>query len=99
AVKAADDQPMDPQRWEQELLFYVEKIDINEEKVRLKAHIQHFREALAAGEGRKLGFLAQELGREINTLGNKAHHIGMQREVVQMKEELEKIKEQVLNVL
>jgi len=99
AVKAADDQPMDPQRWEQELLFYVEKIDINEEKVRLKAHIQHFREALAAGEGRKLGFLAQELGREINTLGNKAHHVGMQRQVVQMKEELEKIKEQVLNVL
>lgn len=99
AVKAADDQPMDLQRWEQELLFYVEKIDINEEKVRLKAHIQHFREALAAGEGRKLGFLAQELGREINTLGNKAHHVGMQRQVVQMKEELEKIKEQVLNVL
>ena len=99
AVKAADDQPMDMQRWEQELLFYVEKIDINEEKVRLKAHIQHFREALASGEGRKLGFLAQELGREINTLGNKAHHVGMQRQVVQMKEELEKIKEQVLNVL
>lgn len=99
AVKAADDQPMDPQRWEQELLFYVEKIDINEEKVRLKAHIKHFHEALSAGEGRKLGFLAQELGREINTLGNKAHHVGMQRQVVQMKEDLEKIKEQVLNVL
>ena len=74
-------------------------VDINEEKVRLKAHIKHFHEALSAGEGRKLGFLAQELGREINTLGNKAHHVGMQRQVVQMKEELEKIKEQVLNVL
>jgi uncharacterized protein (TIGR00255 family) len=85
-------------RYEQELVHYVEKLDINEEKVRLQAHLNYFRETLAEGQGRKLGFISQEMGREINTLGSKANHAELQKLVVGMKEDLEKIKEQVLNV-
>jgi uncharacterized protein (TIGR00255 family) len=74
-------------------------LDVNEEKVRLQAHLTHFLEAMQEGQGRKLGFISQEIGREVNTLGSKSNHAAMQRVVVQMKEELEKIKEQSLNVL
>ena len=92
---------LDRNRFEQELIFYIEKFDINEEKVRLNKHIAYFREVLELNEpgGKKLGFIAQEMGREINTIGSKANHAGLQRLVVQMKEELEKIKEQLLNIL
>lgn len=90
-------------RLEQELIFYVEKLDITEEKVRLKANCQYYLEILAEAEkelkGKKLGFISQEIGREINTLGSKANDSDIQRIVVQMKDELEKIKEQTLNVL
>ena len=92
---------VDKNRLEQEMIFYIEKLDVTEEKVRLTNHCQYFRE-VAAGEeapGRKLGFIAQEMGREINTLGSKSNDSQMQRLVVQMKDELEKIKEQVLNLL
>ena len=91
----------DQERLEQELIFYMEKLDINEEKVRLRQHCNHFRGTLEHEEypGRKLGFIAQEMGREINTLGSKANHAGIQRIVVMMKDELEKIKEQSLNIL
>jgi uncharacterized protein (TIGR00255 family) len=91
----------DESRLEQELIFYMEKFDINEEKVRLSAHISYFREIATKEQlnGRKLNFVTQEMGREINTLGSKANHADMQRCVVQMKDELEKIKEQLLNVL
>ena len=89
---------VNPERLEQELVLHLDKLDINEEKVRLAAHLDHFREAMTQAEGRKLGFIAQEIGREVNTLGSKANHAGMQREVVGMKEALDKIKEQVLNV-
>ncbi len=85
-------------RFEQELIYYVEKFDINEEKVRLQAHLKHFLDTLKDGSGRKLGFLAQEIGREVNTLGSKANHADLQSLVVSMKESLEKIKEQSLNV-
>jgi uncharacterized protein (TIGR00255 family) len=89
------------ERFEQELIYYIEKYDISEEKVRLKAHCDYFIETMDgnAGQGKKLGFISQEMGREINTLGSKANHAEMQKIVVQMKDELEKIKEQVLNVL
>lgn len=89
------------ERFEQELIYYIEKYDISEEKVRLKAHCEYFIETMngEAGQGKKLGFISQEMGREINTLGSKANHAEMQKVVVQMKDELEKIKEQVLNVL
>ena len=93
--------PVDANRLEQEMIFYVEKLDITEEKVRLANHCRYFRE-VAAGEeapGRKLGFIGQEIGREINTLGSKANDASMQRIVVGMKDELEKIKEQLLNIL
>ncbi|WP_116790316.1 YicC/YloC family endoribonuclease [Flavobacterium psychrotrophum] len=92
---------VDENRFEQELIFYLEKMDITEEKVRLETHLNYFIETLAGTEanGRKLGFIGQEMGREINTMGSKANHSGMQKLVVQMKDELEKIKEQVLNVL
>ncbi|KAB2808626.1 YicC/YloC family endoribonuclease [Phaeocystidibacter luteus] len=92
---------VDENRFEQELVFYLEKYDVNEEKVRLAGHLDHFVESLAESgvHGRKLGFISQEIGREINTLGSKANHVEMQKLVVGMKEELEKIKEQVLNVL
>ena len=89
----------DTNRYEQELIYYLEKLDVNEEKVRLQAHLTHFLEAMQEGQGRKLGFIGQEIGREVNTLGSKSNHAAMQRVVVAMKEELEKIKEQSLNVL
>lgn len=92
---------VDENRFEQELIFYLEKYDITEEKVRLENHLNYFIETLAGNEanGRKLGFITQEMGREINTMGSKANHSEMQKLVVMMKDELEKIKEQVLNVL
>ena len=91
---------VDSNRLEQEMVFWVEKLDITEEKVRLSKHCDYFREACAEeGAGRKLGFIAQEMGREINTLGSKANDAEIQRIVVQMKDELEKIKEQLLNIL
>ncbi len=92
---------LDENRFEQELIFYLEKYDITEEKVRLENHLNYFIETLAGKEanGRKLGFITQEMGREINTMGSKSNHSQMQKFVVQMKDELEKIKEQVLNIL
>jgi len=92
---------LDKNRFEQELIYYMEKLDINEEKVRLANHCSYFTETMNEDEpsGRKLGFIAQEIGREINTLGSKANESNLQRIVVQMKDNLEKIKEQVLNVL
>ena len=92
---------IDENRFEQEVLFYVEKMDVSEERVRLRAHLALFNEILegAPGQGKKLGFVAQEIGREVNTLGSKANDAEIQRLVVGMKDDLEKIKEQVLNVL
>ena len=92
---------VDENRFEQELIFYLEKYDITEEKVRLENHLNYFIETLSGNEanGRKLGFITQEMGREINTMGSKSNHAEMQKLVVMMKDELEKIKEQVLNVL
>lgn len=92
---------LDENRFEQELIYYLEKYDITEEKVRLKNHLDYFTEALDSdnSNGKKLGFIAQEIGREINTVGSKSNFAPMQQLVVQMKDELEKIKEQVLNVL
>ena len=92
---------VDKNRFEQELIYYIEKLDINEEKVRLANHCSYFTETMNEDEpsGRKLGFIAQEIGREINTLGSKANESNLQRIVVQMKDNLEKVKEQVLNVL
>ena len=92
---------VDQNRLEQEMIFYIEKLDITEEKVRLKNHCRYFREVASSEEaaGRKLGFIAQEMGREINTLGSKANEANMQILVVKMKDELEQIKEQVLNIL
>ena len=93
-------------RLEQELIFYIEKLDVSEEKLRLSTHLNYFLETLGSptalplmGQGKKLGFIAQEIGREINTLGSKSNHAEMQKIVVRMKDELEQIKEQVLNVL
>jgi uncharacterized protein (TIGR00255 family) len=91
---------IDRNRFEQELIYYLEKLDITEEKVRLKQHCDYFRETVnEENPGRKIGFISQEMGREINTLGSKASDVNIQRLVVQMKDELEKIKEQVLNIL
>ena len=92
---------VDENRFEQELIFYLEKYDVTEEKVRLANHLKYFQETIDSNEanGRKLGFITQEIGREINTMGSKANHAGMQKLVVQMKDELEKMKEQVLNIL
>ncbi len=91
---------VDKNRFEQELIYYLEKLDVTEEKTRLRNHCAYFKEtAKEDGAGRKLGFIAQEMGREINTLGSKANDSNMQRIVVNMKDELEKIKEQLLNVL
>ena len=92
---------VDQNRFEQELIYYLEKYDITEEKVRLKNHINYFKNTLEnpVSNGKKLGFIAQEVGREINTIGSKANHAGLQKLVIQMKDELEKIKEQLLNVL
>ena len=91
----------DKNRLEQELIYYIEKLDINEEKQRLSNHLNYFRETMAngQGQGKKLGFIAQEMGREINTTGSKSNHAEMQNIVVRMKDELEQIKEQVLNVM
>jgi uncharacterized protein (TIGR00255 family) len=92
---------VDENRFEQELIYYLEKYDITEEKVRLKNHLDYFKETLGQDDsnGKKLGFISQEIGREINTVGSKANYAPMQQIVVQMKDELEKIKEQALNVL
>jgi len=92
---------VDENRFEQELVFYIEKFDITEEKVRLKNHLDYFNAALSSDDsnGKKLGFIGQEIGREINTIGSKSNYAPMQKLVVQMKDELEKIKEQLLNVL
>lgn len=94
-------QDYDKNRFEQEMIYYIEKLDINEEKNRLANHLKYFVSTMESGhgQGKKLGFIAQELGREINTLGSKSNHVEMQKIVVQMKDELEQIKEQVLNVL
>lgn len=91
----------DKSRLEQEMIFYIEKLDINEEKQRLAQHMNYFIETMngAPGQGKKLGFISQEMGREINTLGSKSNHAEMQKTVVKMKDELEQIKEQVLNVM
>lgn len=101
ALAAQPELRPDNDRLEQELIFYIEKLDITEEKVRLRNHCRYFYEICTGttASGRKLGFIAQEMGREINTLGSKANHAEMQKIVVLMKDELEKIKEQVLNVL
>lgn len=94
-------QDYDKNRFEQEMIYYIEKLDVNEEKNRLDNHLKYFINTLESGhgQGKKLGFIAQEMGREINTLGSKSNHADMQKLVVQMKDELEQIKEQVLNVL
>jgi uncharacterized protein (TIGR00255 family) len=92
---------VDANRFEQELIYYLEKYDITEEKVRLDNHLNYFETTLGSDDsnGKKLGFIAQEIGREINTIGSKSNYAPMQQIVVQMKDELEKIKEQMLNVL
>jgi len=92
---------IDENRFEQELIYYIEKLDVTEEKVRLENHLDYFLETMKAGKsvGKKLGFISQEIGREINTLGSKSYHVELQKIVVQMKDNLEKIKEQVLNTL
>lgn len=92
---------VDNNRLEQEMIFYIEKLDVNEEKQRLAQHLNYFMETMenGKGQGKKLGFISQEMGREINTLGSKSNHAEMQKIVVKMKDELEQIKEQVLNVM
>ena len=99
--ETVDRAALDEGRFEQEVLYYIEKMDVSEERTRLRAHIVYFRDIMNTGsaQGKKLGFVSQEMGREINTLGSKATDAELQRIVVQMKDELEKIKEQVLNVL
>jgi len=100
-LEATNREAIDQNRFEQELIYYIDKLDITEEKIRLKTHCEYFIETLknADANGKKLGFIAQEIGREVNTLGSKANDANMQKLVVGMKEELEKIKEQLLNVL
>lgn len=100
-LKTIPDVEYDKNRLEQELIYYIEKLDISEEKQRLANHLKYFRETMneAAGQGKKLGFIAQEMGREINTTGSKSNNAEMQNIVVKMKDELEQIKEQVLNAL
>jgi uncharacterized protein (TIGR00255 family) len=99
-LQTLNQEQMDKNRFEQELIYYIEKLDISEEKVRLKQHCDFFEETIQqASTGKKLGFIAQEMGREINTIGSKGNHHLMQRMVVEMKDELEKIKEQINNVL
>ena len=101
--KAAEDLQvkLDPERFEQEMIFYLEKLDINEEKVRLRQHCKYFMDTIdgESAPGRKLGFIIQEMGREINTTGSKANHADIQKLVVRMKDELEKIREQSMNIL
>jgi uncharacterized protein (TIGR00255 family) len=101
AIKKLEITNYDENRFEQEMIYYIEKLDVNEEKTRLANHLKYFIETIKAekNQGRKLGFIAQEIGREINTLGSKSNHAEMQKIVVQMKDELEQIKEQILNVL
>ena len=99
-AEAIDKDKIDQNRFEQELIYYIEKLDITEEKLRLKTHLDYFIVTMEEpAAGRKLGFITQEIGREINTIGSKANDSGIQKLVVQMKDELEKIKEQLLNVL
>src|SRR6056300_602829 len=99
-LKGLEGMEVDHNRYEQEVIFYIEKLDVNEEKVRLTNHLKYFRETMnVPASGKKLGFIAQELGREINTLGSKSNYAPMQQFVVEMKDELEKIKEQVGNTL
>ena len=100
-LKQIPEAEYDKNRLEQELIYYIEKLDISEEKQRLTNHLKYFRETMAdqAGQGKKLGFIAQEMGREINTTGSKSNQAEMQNIVVKMKDELEQIKEQVLNAL
>ncbi|HEY9534108.1 MAG TPA: YicC/YloC family endoribonuclease [Mucilaginibacter sp.] len=100
-TEAAGREAIDQNRFEQELIYYIDKLDITEEKIRLKTHCEYFLETLknADANGKKLGFISQEIGREVNTLGSKANDANIQKLVVGMKEELEKIKEQLLNVL
>ena len=95
------EQKVDPSRFEQEMVFYLEKLDINEEKVRLRQHCRYFLDTIDSEPypGKKLGFIIQEMGREINTTGSKANHAGIQKLVVQMKDELEKVREQSMNIL
>ena len=99
--KISQDVKADKNRFEQEIIYYIERMDINEEKVRLANHCKYFYDTINSSEsvGRKLGFISQEMGREINTLGSNANHVQIQKLVVQMKDELEKIKEQLLNIL
>lgn len=101
SLQQLDNENIDMSRFEQEVLYYLEKLDINEEKVRLKKHCDYFMETIndENANGKKLGFISQEIGREINTLGSKANDVHIQKIVVRMKDELEKVKEQVLNVL
>lgn len=101
ALEKIENFDYDKNRFEQEMIYHIEKLDINEEKSRLTNHLNYFLETMkgGSGQGKKLGFIAQEMGREINTMGSKSNHAEMQRVVVQMKDELEQIKEQVLNVM
>ncbi len=101
AISRLEQVDCDRNRFEQEMIYYIEKLDINEEKMRLTNHLDYFLETMESdnGQGKKLGFISQEMGREINTLGSKSNHAEMQRIVVRMKDELEQIKEQVLNVM
>ena len=101
ALNGLENISYDSNRLEQELIYYIEKLDVNEEKIRLINHLDYFTETIESdtSQGKKLGFIVQEIGREINTLGSKANHSDMQRIVVQMKDELEQVKEQILNVL
>lgn len=101
ALSKLEDVDYDKNRFEQEMIFYIEKLDITEEKIRHQNHLDYFLTTLSSGEGqgKKLGFICQEMGREINTLGSKSNHAELQKVVVRMKDELEQIKEQVLNVL
>lgn len=101
AQKQVGTEEIDMNRFEQEIIYYLEKLDLNEEKVRLKKHCEYFTETAAGNDtnGKKLGFITQEIGREINTIGSKANNVSIQKIVVKMKDELEKIKEQVLNIL
>ena len=100
-IEYVGENTIDQNRFEQELIYFLEKIDINEEKVRLRHHCAYFVQTMDEGDGvgKKLGFIAQEIGREINTIGSKANNADMQQIVIQMKDELEKIKEQILNIL
>lgn len=102
ALASLAQEQIDRGRLEQEMIFYIEKLDVSEERQRLSQHLLYFAETMAQtnpGQGKKLGFIAQEMGREINTLGSKSNHAQMQKQVVKMKDELEQIKEQVLNVM